>query len=100
MLGGTTAFIEFILLVVALNGVVSFGIASFVRSTVLAVIASTAITEMLVAIYILTQAQHSPDAADCILAANVAAIVTTPVIVGTSCGFIFCLRRLRRRHSA
>jgi hypothetical protein len=41
------AFLGFILLVVALNGAVSFGIASFIRSTVLAVIASTAITEML-----------------------------------------------------
>ena len=93
------AFIGLILIVVALNGVVSFGIASFVRSNVLAVIASTAITEMLVAIYFLTQAQHSADATDCILAANVTVIVTTPVIVCTSCGFIFCLRRFRRRHS-
>jgi len=93
-------FIGFIMLVVALNAIVTLAIASFVRSTVLAVIASTAITEMLVAIYILTQAKHSPDAADVISAANIVAILTTPLILGTSYGFVFCLRRLLRKRSS
>ena len=54
--------VGFIMIVVVLNGVVSFGIVSFVRSAVLAVIGSTIITEMLLAIYVLTLAKDSPDA--------------------------------------
>lgn len=52
-----------ILVLIALNGVVSFLISVFVRSMMLAVIASTVVTEMLMAIYFLNQAKHSSDAA-------------------------------------
>jgi hypothetical protein len=91
--------VGFIMIVVVLNGVVSFGIVSFVRSAVLAVIGSTIITEMLLAIYVLTLAKDSPDAADGILAANILAMLSTPVVFGTSCGFVFCWNRLRRRNT-
>jgi hypothetical protein len=89
-----------ILVLVALNGVVSFAISAFVRSMIFAVIASTVITEMLVAIYFLNQAKHSSDAADVILGTNIVAILSTPVIICTSCGFMYCWRKWQHKHSA
>jgi hypothetical protein len=94
------ALIALMMILVALNGVVSFGITSFISSTILAVIASAVITEMLVAIYFLNQARHSPDAADVILGANIVAMLSTPLILATSWGFVFCWRRVRQKHSS
>jgi hypothetical protein len=89
----------FILLLVGLNAVVSFAIAAILRSNVLCIIASAVITESLFVLYGSAQAANSPDVYDILLAVNITAMVSTPVIVGTSVGFVFLARRLYRRNA-
>ncbi|HEY4415375.1 MAG TPA: hypothetical protein VGO57_06755 [Verrucomicrobiae bacterium] len=89
--------IGFILLLAVLNGVLAIAILAWTRSAILAVIASTLITELLSALYFLVQARDSSDASDLMLAANVVVIISTPVLVGTSYGVVAGWRYLKRR---
>ena len=91
------ATLVFILLLLALNGVVSLIATAFMRSVAIAVVASTIVTELVVAIYGLVQASSSPDAADVILGVVIVAICSTPVILGTSAGFVFGWRRFHHK---
>jgi hypothetical protein len=88
-----------ILFLVVLNGGVSFAMTAFVRSNALCIIASTIISEMLIGLCIVTlgdDSQHPED--NVLLAMSVIVIFGTPVILGTSAGFMFLARRFYRRH--
>ena len=90
----------FILLLVGLNAIVSFAIAAVVRSNVLCIISSVVATEGVIALYGLNSAAGSREVHDVLLAMNISLILSTPVIVGTSVGFVVLARRLYRGQRA
>jgi hypothetical protein len=86
-----------ILFLVALNGGVSFAVTAFVRSKALCIITTTIITEMLIGLCIVALGSDSHHPADNVLMAmSVIVIFGTPVILGTSAGFMYLARRLYR----
>jgi len=91
-------FILFILMLVVLNAAVSFGIATFVHSKLLCVFASVVITELLAALYFVRGAD-SPYPDMVLLAVNCTVIFGTPVLVGSTIGFVFLAKRLYRRRA-
>lgn len=93
-------FLWFLFVLVALNALVSLGVAAFVRSKTLCICASVAITELLAALYILIRGADSPFPDMVLLAVNCIAIFGTPVLVGSSIGFIAMAGSLHRRRVA
>jgi hypothetical protein len=88
-----------ILILLAVNGAVSSSLGASVRSTGLGIITSAIITELLIAIYILSMAAQSRDAADGILAVNIFAIICTAPMFGTLAGFVLLWRHFKRRRA-
>ena len=89
----------YILLLVGFSAVVSFAFAAILRSNLLCIFASGVITGSLLVLYGLTQAAHSQHPDDVMLAMIITTFFSTPVIFGTSIGFVFLARRLYRRNA-
>jgi hypothetical protein len=92
-------FFAYILLLIGITAVVSFVAAAFIRSTLLSIVASAAISELIVVLYGLHAAAHSSDVYDVLLAVNITWTVCTPVFIGAAVGFTFLARRLYKKHS-
>ena len=87
-------FFVYILLLTGLTGVVSFVVAAFIRSNLLAIIASAVTAESLVILYGLHAAAGSPDAPDVLLAVNITWMLCTPLFIGAAAAFTLLARRL------
>ena len=93
-------FLVFMLMLVGLSAIVSFVTAVVIRSNALCIFASVAITELLAALYFVVRGADSPYPDMVLLAVTCTAIVGTPLLVGSSIGFVFLARRLYRRRAA
>jgi membrane-anchored protein YejM (alkaline phosphatase superfamily) len=84
-----------ILICLVVNCAVSFLLAALIRSTMLAIIASIIICEMLFLNYGWSAAADADVYVyDVLLAVNIIAMFGLPVLVGTSAGFVTLARRL------
>ena len=87
-------FLVFIAVLVTLNAAVSFITAACVRSKVICIGASVAITELLAALYLVLRGADSPFPDMVLLGVNCIAIFGTPVLVVSSVAFLLLARRL------
>lgn len=92
-------FITFILTIVIVTEVISFGAAALIRSNTLSIVASAVIAELLFVLYLLVLAAESPHAEDLLLGANITVLVGTPIFIGAAVGSTFLARRLYRKNT-
>ena len=88
-------FILFVLVLVTLNAVVTFGTAAFIRSNALCIFAGVAVTELLAALYIVIGGADTPFPDMLLVGVSCIAIVGTPVLIVSAMGFVLLARRLR-----
>src|ERR1700753_3944506 len=87
-----------LLFVLALTVIVAAAVSSFIHSPSLGVIVTTIITESSMMLYWLHLGVQSNDfPTDYILAANVTALITPPIVLIVSTGLIFALSHWKQR---
>lgn len=92
--------IGFIIILLFLNGIVSFGFASFLRSTGLAIVGSAIVTVMLFLVWGINTAASSnaEDVHDIFLALNITIMFMIPAAIVTSAGFVLLTKREQRKN--
>ena len=90
-------FLLFILILIVLSAIVSFGLAIFIRSNLLCIIASIMICELLTTLFGLLQAAQSHDGYDALLGVNITIIIDIPIFIGTVIVFTFLARRIYQK---
>jgi heme/copper-type cytochrome/quinol oxidase subunit 2 len=90
--------IGFILVLLVVNGLVSFALTKFIRSTGLAIVASAIITIMLFLLWGMNSAANArgEDVHDIFLAINIMIMFVVPGVIGTSAGFVLLNKRSKK----
>lgn len=91
--------LAFILILLVVNGVVSFALTRFIRATGLAIFASAIITIMLFLLWGMESAASArgEDVHDVFLAINIMSFFVVPGLIGTSFGFVLLIRRMQTK---
>jgi len=94
--------IGFILILLFVNGLVSFGFTRCLRSTGLAIVGSAIVTVMLFLVWGAFAAAHADaaDVHDVFLAVNISLMFMIPAALVTSSGFVLLTRREQRKKVA
>ena len=87
--------IGFIIVLLVVNGSVSFALAKFIRAPGLAIVASAIITILLFLLLGINSAMNAEDRDfhDVLLAINIMLIFVVPGVIGTSVGFVILSKR-------